>query len=149
MSAVTVEAEQSVTIGAGAGPLRRTLGPTAWLVFEELLLRSDTGLHDGDRVVSTSVRQIGTSLGLAKDTVARALRRLSDEGLVEYAGSREHDGRFGPSHYRLVVPRGVFLETATTRTAAPKSTGPSQRNLRSRAPAHTQLSLIDVADTAS
>ncbi len=57
--------------------MRARLGPTAWLVLEELLLRGD-----GRGWVGEGVRGLAAGLGLDKDTVARGLRRLRAAGLV-------------------------------------------------------------------
>jgi hypothetical protein len=65
------EETRSLVVGASAHGLRRALGPTSWMVLEELLLRS-TGDGD-DRVASVSVRTLAAALGLAKGTVAAAI----------------------------------------------------------------------------
>ena len=86
--------------------------------------------------------RIAAALDLAKDTVARALRRLADAGLVAYVPGRADDGRFAPSHYRLTLPADLFVDLAaptsrrsrTDRTLDPSDAGPSTP---------TQLSLID------
>ncbi len=62
----------------GPGELRRLLGPTAWMVLEELWLRADASGR-----VPCGVRAMGRDLGLDKDTVARALQRLREVGLVD------------------------------------------------------------------
>ncbi len=70
-----------VTTGPDAAKLRRQLGATSWVVLEEMMERS-TG--DGDHVVAqVPIRSLASSLGLAKDTVACAVRRLSDLGVIE------------------------------------------------------------------
>jgi len=49
-------------------------------VLEEMVQRS-TG--SGDHVVAqVSIRSLASSLGLAKDTVGRAVRRLRDLGVI-------------------------------------------------------------------
>jgi hypothetical protein len=74
--------------GHGVGPgapaadasvreLWRPLGPTAWMVLEELAVHADS-----DGQIAVGVRRLGSDLGLDKDTVARALRRLRGAGLV-------------------------------------------------------------------
>ncbi len=57
--------------------MRARLGPTAWVVLEELLLRADPAGQVGE-----GVRGLAAGLGLDKDTVARGLRRLRAAGLV-------------------------------------------------------------------
>ncbi len=66
--------ERHLVLTAESAELRCQLGPTAWVVLEELLLAS-TGNGDACRA-SVSVRSLASRLGLAKDTVARALIRL-------------------------------------------------------------------------
>ncbi|MDQ3640924.1 MAG: helix-turn-helix domain-containing protein, partial [Actinomycetota bacterium] len=73
--------EPAVTLTGGARPTRAALGPTAWAVLEELTLGAERG-QDGRLVVTTSVRRLAAVLGLDKDTVARALGRLSSGGFV-------------------------------------------------------------------
>ncbi len=83
---------RSVVVGAASSELRRALGPTSWVVLEELLLRSH-GTND-ECVACVSVRSLAASLGLATDTAARAIRRLRDAGLVTVRQARR-DGRSG------------------------------------------------------
>ena len=63
---------RSIVVGGESSELRRALGPTSWVVLEELLLRSN-GTSD-ECVARVSVRSLAASLGLAKDTAARAIR---------------------------------------------------------------------------
>jgi len=53
----------------------------AWVVLQEMLQRS-TGDGDHD-VAQVPIRAPGSSLGLAKDTVSRALRPLRELGAIE------------------------------------------------------------------
>ena len=92
-----------VVVGAAASELRRALGPTSWMVLEELLLRS-TGPADAC-VVRVSVRGLAASLGLAKDTVGRAIRRLRAAGLVTIAQQRTDAGIFDTGTY----PKGTKI----------------------------------------
>ena len=80
------ETDRCVVLGTDTAELRRRLGPTAWVVFEELLLAS-TGPNEACHA-SVSVRSLAARLGLAKDTVARALIRLRRVGLVSNCQSR-------------------------------------------------------------
>lgn len=126
-----------LTLGPGAPEIRRTVGPIAWAVLECV---ATNAVERADEAVSyESVRGIADSLGLAKDTVARALRRLAGERLVAHVASRGHDGRFGPSHYRLDLPPDLFLVPCKPGPmhAPPMPSRPSRR------PPATQLSLID------
>ena len=106
----------SVTVGAAASELRRALGPTSWMVLEELLLRS-TGPADAC-VARVSVRALAASLGLAKDTAGRAIRRLRDTGLVAIAQQRTESGVFDTGTYLIAVPDCITL-TAPARSCRP------------------------------
>ena len=95
----------------------------------------------GETVSYESVRRIAAALDLAKDTVARALRRLADADLVAYVPGRSHDGRFAPSHYRLTFPPDLFIELVAATPAIETAT--AARSTRHRRPSNTtQLSLI-------
>jgi DNA-binding transcriptional ArsR family regulator len=113
----------SLVIGAASLELRRALGPSAWLVFEEMLLRSTT--ERGERIAHVSVRSMAAALGVAKDTVARALNRLRDAGLVTPAQPKNKRGLFEAGSYVIEVPEGLTLSSmdlgtqARTRKSAP------------------------------
>ncbi len=108
----------SVVVGAAASELRRALGPTSWMVLEELLLRS-TGPAEAC-VAQVSVRALAASLGLSKDTVGRAIRRLRYAGLVTVAQQRTDGGVFDAGIYRIAVPDCITV-TAPTRSCRPPS----------------------------
>jgi DNA-binding transcriptional ArsR family regulator len=78
----------------------RELGPTAYVVLEELV---SVATADGAALVASSnVRQLACDLGLSKDTVARAVRRLLAAGaVVRMSSPRSGRGRFGTAAYRL------------------------------------------------
>jgi DNA-binding transcriptional ArsR family regulator len=113
----------ALVIGAASLELRRALGPSAWLVFEEMLLRSTT--QRGERIAHVSVRSLAVALGVAKDTVARALNRLRDAGLVTPAQPKNERGLFEAGSYVIDVPEGLTLSSmelgpqARTHKAAP------------------------------
>jgi hypothetical protein len=97
---------EGLSLGVAAAWLRRTLGPVAWAVLEVL---AETAELHGDRTVSCcSVRGLATELRLASDTVARALRRLADSGLLHHESDRDAGGRFGLGRYVLTLPPNVF-----------------------------------------
>jgi hypothetical protein len=129
--------ERRVVLTAESVELRRRLDPTAWVVFEQLLLES-TG--NGDTCeASVSVRSLGTQLGLAKDTVARTLNRLRLTGLVDASQSRTATGVYGTGTYTLTIPTAITLDDhtpppsitpRTTRTPpSPRSTATTQLSL--------------------
>ncbi len=112
-----------LVIGAASLELRRALGPSAWLVFEEMLLRSTP--ERGERIAHVSVRSMAAALGVAKDTVARALNRLRDVGLVTPAQPKNDRGLFEAGRYVIDLPEGLALSAiepsaqVRTRKAAP------------------------------
>lgn len=135
---------QLVLTDAARG-LRRQLGPTAWTVLEELLLDATGG---EPMVVETHVRRIAEGVGISKDTVARALRRLIAQGVVTRSSGRDaRSGCFGRSVYVLHLEGmgGVFLAAgravgdAGTR-AKPRRSGPR----RARSIDGPQASLFDI-----
>jgi DNA-binding transcriptional ArsR family regulator len=105
--------DRRLVVTAGSAELRRRLGSTAWVVFEELLL-SSTGDGDGC-VASVSVRSLAARLGLSKDTVARALTRLRAAGLVSNCQSRKESGTFATGSYWLTIPTSVAVDDDTPR----------------------------------
>lgn len=113
-------AGRNVVLTTGASGVRRALAPTAWMVLEELLLRSNG--FGGEFIADESVRALGRSLGLSKDTVARAIRQLHGAGLVTVSQRRTGIGRFESGSYVLALPAGVTLASAIA----------TSRNFRSR-----------------
>ena len=111
-------ASTSVVVAGAASELRRALGPTSWMVLEELLLHS-TGPADGC-VASVSVRALAASLGLAKDTVGRAIRRLRYAGLVTVAQQRTVAGIFDTGTYLIAVPDCITI-APTPSTPLPRA----------------------------
>jgi DNA-binding transcriptional MocR family regulator len=94
--------------------VRRRLPSAAWVVLEELTLAA----APGDEVES-NVRTLAGSLGLSKDTVARALRRLHDDGLVTRVDGRDGaSGRFDRAVYRVDID-AVGLTMADERALTP------------------------------
>ena len=129
-----------LTLGSAAPDVRRAVGPIAWAVLE--CLAASCVDRDGETVSYESVRGLADSLDLAKDTVARALRRLMAQQFVTYVASRADDGRFGSSHYRLTLPLDVFAESNHKSTPAPPKPNSHSRRQSVR-PRPSQLSLID------
>lgn len=102
-------APRSLVVTLAARELRRVLSPTAWLVLEELLFGAEAG------VAVVSVRQLGRTLGLARDTAARGLRELRAAGLVVATQRRAHTAVLETAHYRISVPAGLTI-VATPRS---------------------------------
>jgi hypothetical protein len=103
----TPSAERNrLTLGVAAPRLRGVVGPIAWSVLEAIAERAEP---DAGRTVShRSVRELAAELRLANDTVARAIRRLADAGLLHHATNRQANGRFGSGCYLLCLPPNVF-----------------------------------------
>lgn len=121
--------ERRLVLSGESAALRRRLDPAAWMVFEELLLAS-TGSADG-RVASVSIRALADRLGLAKDTVARALGRLRRAGLVTARQSRTDAGVFATGSYLLTVPASITVTDHPT--TAPTTSRSAHRPMASRA----------------
>jgi hypothetical protein len=108
-----------VVVLPAAEHLRRSLGLASWAVLEELLAVSAGDASSS--IADTSVRAIAASLGVAKDTVARAFVRLRQVGLVVVEQRRTGDGVFGSCTYTVSVPSDMFdLEPAHS-VAPPRS----------------------------
>ncbi|MGH9281614.1 MAG: hypothetical protein ACRD0S_01620 [Acidimicrobiales bacterium] len=123
-------------IGPEAVGLRRRLGPVGWFVLEEL-----AGLAGAGGVAVTSARTMAATVSLDKDTVARALRRLQNEGVVSRVEQSNGAGCFGPGAYRLVsVPGLEHVDHSAVEERPPRSRTPVPRP----SPA-AQLSLLDGA----
>lgn len=107
---VLVLTERALVVRAG-------LEPTAWIVLEELAMRA---VHvDGQPVAEQSARTVADSVGRSKDAVARALRQLTDAGLVERGESRHgFSGRFTGGHY-VVDLRAAGLRLPAAPVATP------------------------------
>jgi hypothetical protein len=86
-------------VGTEARKWRRAAGPTAWVVLEELVAIAAADAN-GRWSASTSIRGLAAELGLGRDSVDAALRRLRLTGLVAFAAPRRPaDGRFGSGGY--------------------------------------------------
>lgn len=110
-----------VLIGPASSDLARVIGPTAWAVLIEMAQRST---DDGDELVAqVSIRTLAASLGVAKDTAARAVRRLRRVGLVTPIQSRSSTGVFTVGTYRLTVPSAAISSAALSLPPAVRSSG--------------------------
>jgi DNA-binding transcriptional MocR family regulator len=97
-------------VGPRVTGLRRRLGPTAWVVLEQLLA-SSTG-PTGHCRACVSVRSLAADLAMSKDTVARALARLRSTGTVIPEQRRSAEGTFAAGSYVIAVPDGIALDDA-------------------------------------
>ncbi len=115
---------RTIVLGLRAHELRAYVGSTAWVVLEEMM-QCSTG--DGDHVVAqVSIRSLASSLGLAKDTVNRAVRRLRDLGVIQAEQPRTDSGVFQTGSYRLDVP-SVCLTVDTSTTTNERRPHPTTR----------------------
>ena len=105
-----------IIVSPHARELRRRLGPTAWAVLEEVL---SVSRGDADECHSTAtVRSLAADLGLSKDTVARALARMSAAGIVVGEQDRAPAGTFAAGRYRIFIPDGIALAQPAAPTVA-------------------------------
>lgn len=98
---------------------RRRLGPLPWAILEELAqqaCRSKQGW-----VVAVGVRDLGATVGVTKDTAARALATLRSAGIVTPARVQGSDGWYR-SGYQLNLPDGITI------TSRPNNQDTNQRD---------------------
>lgn len=120
-------ARLTIVVGPKAHELRRYVGPASWAVLEEMM-QAATG--PADRLVAeVSIRSLAASLDLAKDTVARAVRRLRDLGVIAAEQPRSDRGVFQAGSYRLDVPPVCLAVQSPTTTPRARTTtkSPSRR----------------------
>ena len=113
-------------IDPAANVARRQLGPTAWLVLEELIL--STTDQAARPVAAASVRAIAVRTGLATGTVARALARLRRDGFATPHQLRR-SGTFAAGGYELRLPDGVALHWVNSDPPTPSRSGASARRV--------------------
>ena len=104
-----------ITVLACSRETSRRVGPLAWVILEELALRAQGG---SDASIETNVRALASELGVGKDTVAQALARLVNLGLVRCQPQRR-GGRYAGSAYELDIETcrhfGVVLNGLTNK----------------------------------
>ena len=133
--------DSTVVLGPGAVVLRRQLGPASWAVLETLV--ESAANRDGGLVATASVRDLAPRLGLAHNTVARAVRRLVDVGVVTVVQTRDERGAFGASVYRLSLPSHA-IDVASAPIARVDVGRPSRRTSGRPSVAVEQLVLLPV-----
>jgi len=159
----TADVGPTLFLNPACRELRRALGPTVWMVLEEVAF--EAAIDERGLVSATSARRVAEQLGLAPGTAATALRRLRDLGLLEHGREGGSGGRFGLSVYRLHLPSGISLRPRTERPDAVQprvvEPGAEDRYMMPRAPGAarargsiaagrpTQLSLIGGIDNAT
>lgn len=132
---------QTIVIGPAAHELRRYVGVTSWVVLEEMM---QTATGPADRLVAeVSIRSLAASLGLAKDTVTRAVRRLRDVGVIEVEQRRSERGVFQAGVYRLAVPTPCLavVDSTTQRSRTSLTKSPRRNPSTTPSPDSQQLAL--------
>ena len=111
-----------IVVAGGVHRLRRRLGPTAWFVLEGLLSASH---GEAARCRSTAtVRSLAADLGMSKDTVARALARLSAAGIVVAEQQRAPAGTFATGSYSHETAAAFGDDAAVHRAVVRTTTAP-------------------------
>lgn len=130
-----------------ADPIRASMGPVAWFVLEALAGNAPPG--QARLEVAAGTRQLAATVSLSKDTVARAMRRLGDAGVVVRVDHRDSlSGRFGSTVYVVdLAAAGLTVEhrdrdTEFTHDSRPRSTT-TPREPSASAADDRQLSLLD------
>ncbi len=114
---------RTIVLGPKAHELRAHVGSTAWAVLEEMM-QCPTG--EGDQIVAqVSIRSLASSIGLAKDTVNRAVRRLRALGVIAAVQARSESGVFEASSYRLAVPVACLWAACPSQPSIPSAPRPS------------------------
>jgi DNA-binding transcriptional MocR family regulator len=124
----TEPSPRALLVGSSSTALRRRLGPTAWMVLEEIALRST--VIGERRVARVSIRTLAGSLGIAKDTAARAVRSLRAAGVVTGAQQRTAGGVFDTGIYTITVDPEIL--TVKPSSASPSSARPRPSEAPSR-----------------
>jgi hypothetical protein len=108
---------RAVTVLPGAAHLRRVVWPTAWVVLETLLPEAEPTGTD-EYVGHRSIRDLAAEVGLAKATVARAIRALREVGLISHVQCRTGVGTFDPGSYAISLPNDVVTAAAVVTAAS-------------------------------
>jgi hypothetical protein len=87
---------RAITVLPSSRALCRRVGPLAWVLLEELVLRAE--FRPDGFTVETNVRDLAATLDVGKDTVAKALGRLADLGLL-HPQTRRVAGRYAGCAY--------------------------------------------------
>jgi hypothetical protein len=118
--------DKAVTMLPGAAHLRRAVGPTAWVVLEALVQSAEPTDTD-DYIKRRSIRDLAIELGLAKDTVARAVRVLREVGVLGHKQGRGNAGAFEPGRYVISLPNDVFTSCVVITPCERAETSASKR----------------------
>ena len=121
--------------------VRAQSGPIGWLVLEAIASHAPPG-----RVVvevRCSSRSLAVIVGVSKDSAARAIRSLTDAGIVECVDHREaRSGRFSSTTYRVDLASAGITVVSVSQNTAPAAVVTDSVPTISRSPGD-QLSLLD------
>lgn len=136
-----------LVLTVAARSLRRALGPTAWVVQEELMSLGAAEAEAGVVVVAANLRDLADAVGLGRDAVAGALQALALAGWVRSEAARGPQGRFGAGRY-LVSSNAALRRVPATPAARPPRPPRAARTNPTRPPRlPEQLSLLDLSST--
>jgi DNA-binding IclR family transcriptional regulator len=120
------------------------VGPTAWFVLEALAAEAKAIGSQVD--VECNTRGLAEIVGLSKDTVARAMRRLAAAGIVARVDRRNYrTGQFASTTYVVdLAAAGVRVDTVPDSAAAARCDTATTATARQVEPddATVQLSLL-------
>ena len=107
-----------------ATALQTIVGPIGWLVLEAIA--SDAPIGQPRVEARCSTRSLASTVGVSKDSVARALHQLSRAGIVERVDHRDvRSGRFTSTCYLVdLASAGITVTVSPTTTTAPTTTVP-------------------------
>ena len=91
---------------------RRSLGATAWIVLEELVVRAVA--VEGELRVQVPTRELAVTLGLNKDTVTQALARLRATSTIAWTKL----GATGASAFSIHLPLHLITHRSVANTSA-------------------------------
>lgn len=119
---------RAITVLPSSRVLCRRVGPLAWVLLEELALRAE--IRPDGFTVETNVRDLGATLNLGKDTIAKALGRLADLGLL-HPQTRRVAGRYAGCAYVMDIEAChragiVITEVAVVSSPCPAAPCPVQ-----------------------
>jgi hypothetical protein len=112
---------RAIAILPSSRALCRRVGPLAWVLLEELALRAEA--RSAGLTVETNVRDLGATLNVGKDTVAKALGRLADLGLL-HPQTRRVAGRYAGCAYVVDIDACHRAGIAITEVAVVSSPCP-------------------------
>ena len=131
---------ERVTLGRSASAARRELGPTAWAVLETVVAHASE--TDGVPTAAVSARRVVAELGLGKNTVARAMVRLCNVGMLTAPQPRASRGTFTAGYYVVTVSPDVLGVPASASCAPSRVLSSSRRASHAASVPVEQLALL-------